>query len=224
MVLTKEFIIETLKNEYEKTNIIPNSAKHNFPFSTRTIQNKCESWENALKEANIPLLRNPKQEVNCLNCDIIFQKEYNQILKSNNKNFCSGSCRTTFNNKHKKHGIKISKLEIFIQENLNNNFNYDFNNRDICDGLELDIYIPELKIAFEINGITHYKPIYGEEKFIKSVNKDKLKKELCKKKSIQLYIIKDEATKFNHIYSTQILNVINNIINENIIRTLPVDY
>ena len=32
---------------------------------------------------------------------------------------------------------------------------------------ELDFYFPQLKLAIEINGIVHYEPIYGSNKFDK---------------------------------------------------------
>ena len=46
-----------------------------------------------------------------------------------------------------------------------------------------------MKLAFEINGITHYKPIYGEEKFQKIVKNDLQKQKECKKLGIDLIII-----------------------------------
>jgi hypothetical protein len=55
--------------------------------------------------------------------------------------------------------------------------------------LELDIYIPSLKLAFEINGIYHYKPIYGEKAFKCTVTNDFKKTEFCKNNNIELYVL-----------------------------------
>lgn len=52
--------------------------------------------------------------------------------------------------------------------------------------LELDFYIPKLKLAIELNGITHYKPIYGKEKFERQQRNDEIKRGLCKEKGITL--------------------------------------
>jgi len=41
-----------------------------------------------------------------------------------------------------------------------------FNKKDAINS-ELDIYIPSLKLAFELNGIFHYEPIFGKENFLK---------------------------------------------------------
>lgn len=146
---------------------------------------------------------NQPREVKCEQCNILFKKHVKEIKKSNN-NFCSRSCSGTYNNQHRTTGNRISKLEIFLQEHLTG-YNFEYNNRNICDGLELDIFIPDLKLAFEISGIVHYKPIYGEEKFNKIIEKDKSKMKLCINKGIKLIVIKDESNKFNEKYGNEIL-------------------
>jgi hypothetical protein len=122
-----------------------------------------------------------------------------------NNNFCSKSCAGTYNNTHRKTGNRISKLELFLQEHLSGYY-FDYNNRKICEGLELDIYIPDLKLAFEISGIVHYKPIYGEEKFQNIIEKDKLKMNRCIDKGINLIVIKDESNRFTEKYGYEILS------------------
>lgn len=52
--------------------------------------------------------------------------------------------------------------------------------------LELDFYIPSLSLAIELNGITHYKPIYGKEKFERQQRNDEVKREVCKSMGIRL--------------------------------------
>lgn len=41
--LTKEYIIEILKKQYEETGEIPKS-KDKYPFSVRTVSNRFGSW------------------------------------------------------------------------------------------------------------------------------------------------------------------------------------
>ena len=141
---------------------IPKSSEI-YPFSVTSVKRIYGSWNNTLIE-----------DVTCKNCNKIFKKYLKEIKRYSN-NFCSKSCSAIYNNKHKTTGFRVSKLEIYLQENLKG-YNFDFNNRSIYDGLKLDIYIDKLKLAFEINGIVHYKPIYGKEKFDKIVKKDILKK------------------------------------------------
>ena len=61
-------------------------------------------------------------------------------------------------------------------------------------GLELDIYIPELKLAFEYMGEQHYKWIKffhkTKEEFEAQQYRDKCKKKICKQKGITLIRIK----------------------------------
>ena len=96
--ITKEFIIEYLKEYYVKNNKIPTVIDKEHPFSQTTVYNKFGSWNNALLEANIPFNKNKPIEVKCENCNIIFTKLVNQINKSNN-NFCNRSCSAIYNNK-----------------------------------------------------------------------------------------------------------------------------
>ena len=61
-------------------------------------------------------------------------------------------------------------------------------------GLELDIYIPELKLAFEYNGEQHYEWIEffqkTKEDFKALQYRDRCKKKICKIKGITLIKIK----------------------------------
>lgn len=61
------------------------------------------------------------------------------------------------------------------------------------EGLELDIYIPEIRLAFEYQGQQHYHPIkhWGREKGLRAVQRrDEMKRELCKNLNIRLIAIK----------------------------------
>lgn len=58
--------------------------------------------------------------------------------------------------------------------------------------LELDVYIPKLTLAFEYQGIQHFKPIkhWGGKKSLEQVkHRDKIKKRLCKQNNIKLIYI-----------------------------------
>ncbi len=56
-------------------------------------------------------------------------------------------------------------------------------------GMELDIYIPSLRLAFEINGIVHKKAIYGQEKLDRVKKNDALKAKRCAEKNIDLVVV-----------------------------------
>lgn len=114
--------------------------------------------------------------------------------------FCSKSCAAKHNNKNKITGFRRSKLEKWLENQLkymHSDLDFQFNSRSLS-GLELDIYIPSINLAFELNGITHFKPIYGNEKFNKIKNNDLRKIELCKNRGITLYVI---DTSLQHKFS-----------------------
>lgn len=56
--------------------------------------------------------------------------------------------------------------------------------------LELDMFNEEMKLAFEYNGVTHYKSLYGDERLQKTQERDAYKVEECKKLGIKLIHIK----------------------------------
>lgn len=160
------------------------------------------------------LYRNKKEELSCKNCNKIFYKKLSEIRKTNN-NFCSHSCSATYQNTHKKYGIRRSKLEIFIEEQLiilYPNLEIHFNRKDVIDS-ELDIYIPSLKLAFELNGIFHYEPIYGKERLSQIKNNDECKFQACIEKEISLCIIDSSKMKnFKLKKALEYLKIISNII------------
>lgn len=80
------------------------------------------------------------------------------------------------------------------------------NSRKVIDPYEIDIYLPEKKLAFEFNGI-----FWHNEKF-KSDYYHKMKYDLCVKKNIQLIQIWEDDWKYrNEIVRSIILNKIGSI-------------
>ena len=138
------------------------------------------------------LLQSKQKLVICKNCGKEFFKKEKDILRSKSgNNFCSSSCAASYNNSHKIYGYRRSKFEKYVEEVLKETFpNLEiiYNNSHII-GYELDIYIPSLKLAFEINGIFHYKPIFGEYKFQRTQEIDKAKLNECEVQGIQLIVI-----------------------------------
>lgn len=154
----------------------------------------------------------------CKNCGIKVIRTPIEIKKSKSGNvFCSGSCSVTYNNTHKKHGLIRSKLEIWTEQQLIRLYptlTIHYNRKDAINS-ELDIYIPSLRLAFELNGIFHYEPIFGENKLQKTKNNDNRKFQACLEKQIELCIIDTSKIKyFKESTSAPILKIITNIINK----------
>lgn len=159
--------------------------------------------------------KNQNIDVVCTHCDILFNKELSQFNRSKN-HFCSRSCAATYNNTHKKHGTQKSKLEVWLESKLIKAYpdlEIHFNRKDAINS-ELDIYIPLFKLAFELNGIFHYEPIFGDEKLNKIQNNDNRKFQACLEHNIELCIIDASQQKyFKEKSSQKYLDIIMNIIN-----------
>lgn len=157
--------------------------------------------------------------VSCKNCHTEYKKLNSEIKKYPN-HFCSNSCAATYNNTHKTHGNKRSKLEKYLEEQLISlypNLQFDFNKKDTINS-ELDIYIPLFKLAFELNGIFHYEPIFGPEKLSQIQNNDQRKFQACIENNIELVLIDSSSMKnFKKERADNFLNIISNIINQKII-------
>lgn len=163
--------------------------------------------------------------VTCTNCgkEFIPSGNLHKRAKSSNR-FCSNSCAATYNNTHKKFGTRRSKLEAWIEEKLRNlypDLEILFNDKSAINS-ELDIYIPSLKLAFELNGIFHYEPIFGEDKFDKIKENDNNKFQLCQQNGISLCIIDTSSQKYVTESSSQkFLDIILKIIEEKDEKVLP---
>jgi len=129
-----------------------------------------------------------KEIVKCDCCEKRFEKQLSLINRSRS-NFCSISCKS-------KSVAKMSYVENEFEEIIKNTgLKYERNNRDIVRPLELDFWLPEIKYAIEINGIFHYKPIFGEGSLVKIKSRDKRKKIKCKALGIKLRVVKPGNSK-----------------------------
>ena len=159
-----------------------------------------------------------KIDITCSNCNLSFKRINSQIKKSKSGNqFCTKSCAATHNNLNKSYGIRRSKLEKQIETQITSlytDLDFEFNQKTAI-GSELDIFIPKLKLAFELNGIYHYEPIHGTNKLNKTKNNDQLKFALCHQNKISLCVIDISFIKnFKPIKAQRILKIITDIIED----------
>jgi len=195
--------------EYQRYNSWYSSNLKNNPNKKWYCSKKCEGKDKFVKV-----------NVECKNCNKSFLKLPNQIKKSPN-HFCSRSCAATFNNQNKTHGTRRSKLEKWLEEKLSNIYptlEIHYNKKDTINS-ELDIYIPSLKLAFELNGIFHYESIYGEEKLKQIKNNDNRKFQACLERGIELCIIDvSKLSYFKPDNAKKYLNIILEILNFKMVR------
>lgn len=157
--------------------------------------------------------RTKKQEVKCKNCGSNFMKSSHEIRRSPS-HFCSRRCSVIHNNKNKTVGTQVSKLEKYLHLKLTELYSFDFHfNRKDTIQSELDIYIPELKLAFELNGIFHYEPIFGKDKLEQTQNNDNRKFQACIENGIELCIIDTSGQRyFKESTSQKYLQIIIDVI------------
>lgn len=158
-----------------------------------------------------------RKKLICEQCKIKFERILSHCKGKHN--FCSSSCAAKYNNTHKTTGYRRSKLEKWIEKQLIIKYprlQINYNKTDAING-ELDIYIPSLKLAFELNGIFHYEPIYSKEQFNNVQNNDKRKFQACLERGIELCILDVSSQKyFKDKTSIKYLKIIDDIIKEHL--------
>ena len=158
----------------------------------------------------------------CPSCSKQVRLSLTAVNKSKSKTvFCSSSCASHHNNLKRPVGLRRSALEIWIESKLVGrypNVNFHFNRKDAI-GSELDIYIPEFKTAFELNGFFHYfrikKNNYGSIILKRTKANDARKVKACNKARINLHVINTSRVgHFTFFKSNRILSKITKIIDK----------
>jgi len=182
---------------------------------------KLYGYENPLNNINISTKSKNTRKINIIqkynnkNINIIsINDDYYKIKCDNNKNHIFNiqpsllyhrlKYKTILCNKCNKINSKnISGLQHqfnnFIKENYSNEI--IINDRNLIKPYELDIYLPDLKLAFEFNGV------YWHNELNKPNDYHKKKTELCEKQNIQLiHIYEDDWIYKQDIVKSMILN------------------
>lgn len=152
----------------------------------------------------VTLFNTKLAEIYCKHCEKRFKPR-----QSSCSTFCSQSCSATYNNLHKTYGTRRSKLEEYLEPILREKHPDLICNSKQIIGSELDFYFPSLNIAIELNGIFHYKPIFGVDKYNKIVAMDLIKIQKCKELNIHLFVIDTYNNPKSDIdYLLQIQNIL----------------
>ena len=167
----------------------------------------------------LALSMNKKIKYNCHHCGVECEKKPSQ-MKLADKHFCSHYCSSFYHSQNRTTGNNRSKLEMWIESQLTllyPNLEVHYNRKEAIKA-ELDVYIPSLQLAFELNGIFHYEPIFGADKLTRTQTNDNRKYQACVEANIDLCIINTTPQKyFKESNSIQYLDVITNIINKRIL-------
>lgn len=156
----------------------------------------------------------------CSQCGKSFERNKGVVKGNKRKSksdnvFCSCSCSVTYHHAHKTTGTRRSKLEFWLEEQLRDRYpdlEIWFNQTETVNA-ELDIHFPRLKVAFELNGVFHYEPIYGLEKLAKTQTNDHRKLLACAECGIELCVIDvSTMTYFKPMKGQKILDIIISIV------------
>lgn len=226
-IYTDQDLIQALKEVKQKIGKIPTKKEY---------QQNCQSPSYSLLQKTFGGLNNAcrmafgttnyeergSTECSCGQCGKILVKHNAEINASKTgKVFCNKSCSATYSNTHKTYGHRVSMIQRYVHKKLFQTYpclQFQFNKINSI-GMQLDISVPKINIAFQINGIFHYESIYGEEKLKAVQENDKKKIELCKQKNIQLFVIDISKYKtFKDQYGEQLLEFISNKINSKYVR------
>jgi len=142
-----------------------------------------ELYDEVYKDEDRDKLRNRQLSYNesidwvCQSCGRVYSQMIKDHIRGKRCNYCAG---------------KISDEECILREMITPYYNGEilYNTRDGFDGYEVDIYIPEYKIAIEYNGSFWHKSLPSG-----FASRDRLyhlhKFELCQRKGIRLLSIFD---------------------------------
>ena len=200
------------------TQLVCDYCKNSFDKDSKFIKHKKDRGDKHVFCSNkcVAKFRDNSKTFECHVCKTAFIRQRSQLKSKSGFQFCSKSCSAQWNNSHKTKGTRISKLEVWLSIRLPSLYpglEFQFNRKDAIES-ELDIYIPSLKLAFELNGIFHYEPIYGEKKLASIKSNDDRKFQACLERGIELCIIDSSRLKyFKDKNVIPFLQIIQDIIN-----------
>ena len=114
-----------------------------------------------------------------------------------------------------KAGKEGSKLEKFIIKELSKSgFRVESHKKNLIpnENLEIDMYLSELKAIIEIDGPSHFLPIWGEEKLQKQIKADENKTGLILSKGFAIIRVKHISDKLSlsdkHILKDRLIEIL----------------
>ena len=83
-----------------------------------------------------------------------------------------------------------------LQFLVSNGYEVEFHKEHFThpNALQLDLFLPKINVAIEIDGPTHFSPIWGEEALTRTQKADRHKEDILAGKNIQLIRIKHTKT------------------------------
>lgn len=182
-ILVKNGVVLKTKSEAQKNAIQSGSANHPTFGKQRTKEEKLKIssglkkyWENMSDDLYEKRINQSKERWNKMS---LLEKE----------NMMSAAIKAI-----QLAGKEGSKLEKFLQEEISAaGYRIEFHKKSLIanEDLEIDMYLPEIKTIIEIDGPSHFLPIWGEEKLQKQIKADFHKTGLILNKGMVIIRIKN---------------------------------
>ena len=225
------------KSTYEIAELL-----HTYPNKIRRIllkhgvdlKNKSEAQKNALSKgiAKIPTQGKKRSKVEKLKIssalknhwDNISDKDYDKFVKKakirwaelsdqEKDNMISSAIKAI-----QIAGKEGSKLEKFLLSELTKaGYRIEFHKKGLIpnQNLEIDLYFPELRAIIEVDGPSHFLPIWGEEKLQKQMKADQQKTGLILSKGFIIIRIKNlsdsVALSSQEVLKNQLIDILHSI-------------
>lgn len=182
-ILIKQGVVLKTKSEAQKNAIENGTAKHPTDGKERTQEEKLKIssglknyWDNMSQEMYDARVQQSKTRWENMS-DIDKDKMMTAAIKS-----------------IQIAGKEGSKLEKFIYEEITKGgYTVQYHKKQLIQNqdMELDMYIPALKTIIEVDGPSHFLPIWGEEKLQKQIKADTQKTGLILSKGMVIIRIKN---------------------------------
>jgi very-short-patch-repair endonuclease len=193
----------------EKFHTYPNKIRRFLKKEGVVLYDKAQAQENALKRgrSKIPTKGKKRSKEEKLKISSTLKKSWENI-DPDKYNERVNTAKKIFNNKTelekqemrsaatkaiKQAAVEGSKLEKFLKYELSKEgYIIEIHKKDLIvnENLEIDMYFPELRTIIEIDGPSHFLPIWGEEKLKKQIKADQNKTGLILSKGLAIIRVK----------------------------------
>lgn len=198
----------------ETLNTYPNKVRRILLKNGVELKNRSEAQKNALEQGNstIPTKGRKRSQAEKLNISKGLKKMWENMSEQEYADYVEKarerweSIPATKRQSMSQSAIKAiqiagkegSKLEKFLFSELTKNgYVVEFHKKNLIanKNLEIDMYIPSAKAIIEIDGPSHFFPIWGEEKLQKQIKADSAKTGLILSKGFIIIRIKSLSDK-----------------------------
>lgn len=200
-ILAKNNIPLRQKSEAQKIALKTGRSKH--PTEGKELSEDAKTKiskavKNAWDEATPEKLEDRKKKSK-ENWDALTEEKKQEFLQKGNQAVREAS-------------VTGSKLEIFLADSLRDEgYSVVMHKKGLIpnDKLEVDLYLPVEAIAIEVDGPSHFSPIWGEEKLLKNMTADAKKGGLLNRQKIHLIRVKQAKNNVSrHLANDALVKVV----------------